>query len=490
MSLNEYLKSVSRRWLMIVLLAALGAAGGYAMAAATPDVYRSTSSVLLTSENGGSAAELVQGTAYIENLVSSYVLLADSELVLDQVIDDLDLDMSTARLAGQITAGSPLNTTVIDLSVVDGTAEGAQRIARSVTTHLSLAVSEVSPTSPDGTPTVRLTTIQSASLPSFPIAPNTRLMVALGAAVGLVLGLVYAIIRGLVSQPITDPREIAHLTDDPVVGEVVLAKRDSTLPARVLIDPQGLEAESLRTLAANLTFLTVDGGLRSFVVTSASPGEAKSSIAASLALTLAESSQRVLLIDADLRRPTIATLTQLDDAVGLTGVLIGQYDLDVAVQRWAHDRLDVLTSGAVPPNPTQLLSSDSMQHLIEQASAEYDVIIIDSPPLLAVTDAAWIGRITDGALVVARYNKTTARALTHLFEKLESAGVRMLGVVISCVPRRTRARYGYVAEYAPKSKEAPRKGAAPRETPAPTSPPAHSKSAAKSPTAESVETAS
>lgn len=443
MSLGDYLRAIGRNWIAIALLAVVGGLAGFALASVTPDTYRSTSSVLVTSDQGTSTSELVQGSTYVQNLVSTYVILATSEIVLQPVIDDLDLDTTVQSLASTVSASSPMNSVIIDVSAVSRDPEVAADIAAAVTRSLTAVVEdEVSPQAENGEPTVRLTTIQGATQPVFPIAPNTRLYTLLGALVGLGVGVLLAIVRSLAWHTIRTPEDIAEISSAPVVGEVVDTKRDVTLPRSILVDPLGIEAESLRSLAANLSFLKVGEKLRSIVVTSASPGESKSSIVTALGVTLAESSKRVLLVDADLRHPSLASLTQLEGSVGLTNVLIGDVPLSAAVQPWAIRGLDVLTAGSVPPNPGQLLASEAMRAFLAGAQSEYDVIIVDSAPVLSVSDATWLGHMTDGAFVVTRYERTTSRALRRVTEAMAAATVPVLGLVITRMPRRVRTRYG------------------------------------------------
>lgn len=443
MSVVDYLRSIGRNWVAVVALAVLGAVGGFVLSSATPDLYRSTSALLLTSDRGGSTSELVQGSTYVQNLVSTYVLLANSEIVLQPVIEELDLDTSAQALATTVSASSPLDTVIIDITAVSRDPELAQAIASSVTGSLITVVTEdVSPTSVDGTPTVRLTTIQNATLPRFPFEPNTRLNVLLGGLIGLVLGVAFAVVRSLLWQTVRTPEDVAQVTTAPVIGEVVETARDATLPRAILTDPLGIEAESLRSFAANLNFLKVGEQLRSFVITSASSGESKSSLVTALGVALAEAGKRVLLVDADLRHPSLATLTQLEGSVGLTNILLGDVTLEDGAQRWALPGLSVLTAGTVPPNPGQVLGSEAMTRFITDAQASYDVVIVDSAPLLSVTDAKWLGHMSDGALISTRYERTSVRALRKVIEAMDSAAVPVLGIAITRMPRRTRTRYG------------------------------------------------
>lgn len=445
MSLIEYAKTLRRHWLGLVVFVLLGVIGGAVFSETQPVVYSSSTSVLVTSELGGSGTDLLQGSTYVENLVASYVDLATSEKVLQPVIDDLALNTTPKALAKSVTTESPLNTVLINITVQGSDPGKIVDIANAITDSLSKAVATVSPTVA-GKPAIRLTTIQTATPPTAPVGPNKKRIVAVGALIGIVLGIAWALVRRTFGTSITEAADIEKVTDVPVVGEVVESRRGSTLPATVLASTLGPQAESLRGLTANLSFLGVDEGLRSVVMTSASPAEAKSSVATATSLVLAEANRRVLLIDADLRAPTVHQLTNLDNAIGLSTVLIGEHSLEVAVQPWGHEGLDVLTSGPVPPNPGQLLNSDAMRALIDKAEQDYDFVVVDSAPLLSVVDAVWLGHMVDGVLVVARRAKTKPRALVKALDTLTAAKTPVSGIVISRVKRNTRTGYGYIAQ--------------------------------------------
>jgi capsular exopolysaccharide synthesis family protein len=180
-----------------------------------------------------------------------------------------------------------------------------------------------------------------------------------------------------------------------------------------------------------LQFLDIADRPKTIVVTSSLPGEGKSTTAVNLAITLADAGSRVALVDADLRRPSIAEYMGLEGEVGLTTVLIGQADLQDALQPWGDRHLHVLTSGQVPPNPSELLGSRSMATLLTQLASQYDMVLIDTPPLLPVTDAAILAKITGGAVVVAGAGTVQRQQLADGLGSLEDVGARVLGVVLN-----------------------------------------------------------
>jgi capsular exopolysaccharide synthesis family protein len=199
-----------------------------------------------------------------------------------------------------------------------------------------------------------------------------------------------------------------------------------------------------------MQYVEVDHDRRVFVVSSSLPAEGKSTTAVNLAITLALAKQRVVLIDCDLRRPLVAERLDLDDAVGTTSVLIGQVSLDDALQEHRGSGLTVLTAGPVPPNPSELLQSIAMEKLLHELREQYDVVLLDAPPLLPVTDAALLAAQADGAIVVVRHGRTSREQLRHALDRVEAVDAKIAGVVMNQTPaKKASAGYGYGYGYAP-----------------------------------------
>nr|WP_255499617.1 polysaccharide biosynthesis tyrosine autokinase [Aeromicrobium senzhongii] len=440
--MHAYVKTIQRHAIAIVLCTVLGAIVGYAHAANTDPTYRSNASVLLTTDIGGNASDINQSSNYLQNIVASYVLLAGSDTVLTKVVDELGLDITARQLSRSVDVSSPLNTVVIDLAVVAGDPDDAQRIARSLTRNLSSVVARVSPKDKTGKPVLRLSTIGEATLPQVPIAPNTRREMLLGAAIGLLLGAIYAFARRFVGEGVRDAEDVSSVTDLPVVGEIVESGRKVSFLSAVLNDSRGPQAESVQGLVANLSFLDMDSGLASLVVTSATPQESKSSVAVALAASLAGAGRQVLLVDCDLRNPSVGKLTGLEDAVGVSNVLSGQFTVTEAVQQWLPG-VDVLSAGPVPPNPAQMLSSPRFAALIQEVEKTYDFVLVDSAPVLVAADAVWLGHSTDGVLLLCRRGRVSTAKLSRALEILRTGQTNTLGVVLT----RMRARGGRYGRY-------------------------------------------
>ncbi|GAA2726858.1 polysaccharide biosynthesis tyrosine autokinase [Cellulomonas aerilata] len=444
---SDYLRALRKRWVVIAVLALVGASVGYAIAATTTPVYRATTKVFVSLQGGETVSELVQGSTYTQNLVQSYVALATMPVVLDPVIDELGLDTTSRTMARTITAEAPINTVIVEIAATDSSPAQAALVADAVAEQLAVVVEELSASAGTRSETVSMRTVAPADVPRFPIAPNTRFLVATGLLAGLVIGVVFALARELLDTKVRESKDVARVTDAAVLGSIGARTRLRDAGPVMQVEPHSQTAEAYRRLRTNLRFLDFAGPLHSVVVTSPLPGDGKSTTSTNLALSLAEGPARVLLVDADLRRPSVAEYLGLEGSVGLTTVLIGGADLHEVVQPYGEGNLDVLPSGAIPPNPTQLLSSPAMVDLLAQMVASYDLVILDSPPLLPVADSAILARLADGALVVAAARKTRRPQLAEAIGSLNAVGAVCLGVVLNRVARReTEGYYGYAPE--------------------------------------------
>lgn len=190
-------------------------------------------------------------------------------------------------------------------------------------------------------------------------------------------------------------------------------------------------SEQYRTLRTNIQFSNVDGEMRSLMVTSSKPGEGKSTTIANLAVVFAQQGKRVLLVDADLRKPTVHYTFRLENHIGLTNVLTKQMSWKSAIHSSDVANLSVLTSGPIPPNPAELLASSFMKELLEELYTQFDVVLFDTPPILAVTDAQIIANLCDGSVLVAHSGQTPIEAAQKSKELLQAAKGKLLGVVLN-----------------------------------------------------------
>jgi len=453
LTLPDYLSLLRKYWRSIVAitLVAISLAATYCVL--VQPTYTSKASLFFSVNSANSASDLKAGSSYAESQVQSFAKVARTDIVLQPVIDKLGLATTPGQLAEQVTVTVPTKTAALDLAVVANSPESAAQVAQAISERLVTTIDQLSPPSPDGAKSVTATIITPAQLPVSPTTPNTMQNLTLGAMLGLLMGAGLAIVRDMLNLSIRSERDIERVTEIPVIG-VVPEDDDAVRNPLVLhADPHSQRAEAYRSLRTNLQFLGLDRGKRSIVVTSSVPGEGKTTTAINTASTLAAAGERVLLIDADLRRPKVARYLSVEGGVGLTTVLIGEAQLGDVVQPCGVNDLHVVAAGALPPNPAELLGLPQMQQLLAEASRRYDTVIIDAPPLLPVTDAAVLSRITDGTLVVVGSSIARRPELAKALEALERVDTRILGLLLTRARGHDAGHYRYDYSYQPTTRE-------------------------------------
>jgi len=444
--LRDYLRILHKNWILIVALSLLGIAAASTVSIVATPKYVSSTELYVSVRSGVDSAtsELVQGTSFARQAVTSYVSIVNSARVLEPVIDDLGLDVTSQQLAARVTAASPLNTVLIQISVTDDDPVMAANIANSVGENfIDVVVNALEKPEGGGASMVKIETVEPALPAAKPASPNVPLNLVLGLLVGLAVGIGTAVLRTVLDTRIHSSHDVELVTDKPLLGGISFDPDAQKRPLVVHVDPRSPRAESFRTLRTNLQFLNVDSGPRSFVVTSSVPGEGKSTTAANLAISLAETGARVALVDGDLRLPRLAQYMGIEGAVGLTDVLIGRAQLSDVLQKWGRAQLYVLPSGRIPPNPSELLGSGNMKRLLLSLTTDFSYVIIDSPPLLLVTDAAVVSKLADGAILVAASGRTKRAELAAAVRALDHIGSKLLGVVITMLPTKGPDAYGY-----------------------------------------------
>lgn len=474
MDLTDYLRILRVYWKAIVAFTLLGilTAGGWTVL--QPKIYASDSSGIVVTPGSDNVSLSLAGDSLAKAKVKNYESVAKSRLVADRVIAALELNTTADALLGTISVKVPLDTAEIRVTALSTDPATAQRVADAWVNGLAAQVQVIETVPPvetavePGTATtpeagsaanatataVRVLPLGKAVVPTSPTSPNTKLNLALGALVGLALGLAYAVVRRHLDRRLRKAAEIERLFGVPVIGALPLDHRldekstvlDSGTASQVH-DAGGAMAEALRELRTNLSFLDVDQPPRIIVVTSSVQSEGKSTVTANLAVTMAAAGENVVVVDGDLRRPTLVDVFNLVPGVGVTDVLTGTAELADVLQPWgALPNLSILGSGRIPPNPSELLGSRAMRNMLN-ALAEDAIVLIDAPPLLPVTDAAVLSRVADGAIVVIRTGKTTQEQLSQSLGNLEKVKGRILGAVLNYVPTRGTDAYSYYGTY-------------------------------------------
>lgn len=444
MDLRNYLQVFRRRWMLIAVCLILAVAAAALVTLRTTPLYTSTARLFISTPSTVEANSAYQGGLFSEQRVASYSNLITGENLSQRVIDKLELEESASQLSQQITSNVAPNTVILEVTVTDSSPSRAQEIGTAVAKEFTKFVDELESTPGQQQSPIKATIVDSADLPTAPASPQPLRNLTLAGILGLLLGLGLAVLRETLDTSVKSSDDVAAATGASMLGHIRYDPKAAKAPLITDLGSHAPRVEAFRMLRTNLQFVDPDHKRsKVFVVTSAMPEEGKSTTAINLALTLAQADQKVLLIEADLRRPKLGEYMHLEPTVGLTTVLIGNVGVDEAVQPWGADGLDILTSGATPPNPAELLQSHVMKGTLAQLRDEYDVIVIDAPPLLPVTDAALLAAQADGAIVVVRQGKTTKDQLGEATERLRSVDAKILGVVLNMTPERGGGKYGY-----------------------------------------------
>lgn len=448
-----YTRAVRRRWRSILALLLIGVLVGAGFALLQKSRYTATAQAYISTGSAANLSDLSQGNAYTEQVVTSYAHIATTGYVLREVITELGLKRTVSSLAHEIAVTVPPGTSVLEVAVTDRSARVAARVADAVVLRLQNTVTDLTAAGADDAALIRLTSIDAAAVPENPSSPGALLLAGAGGLAGLVLGLVLAVFRQLTDVRLRASDEIAEAADAPVLGELLRDPSARKRPLTTLAAPTGTDAEAYRSLATNLLYLDPDGRTDSVVITSPTAAQGKSVLSANLAVAVRESGRRVVLVDADLRRPTQARLFGIDGSVGLSDVLVGRVELNDALQEIGS--VHVLPAGTVPPNPVRLLESEAMGRLIATLTERFDVVIFDTPPLLAASDAALLARRTSGAVLAGSVRSVKRHEVRRAVEVLTRIDSRLLGVVATMLPRRERAAYAYPAFVEPARGEVP-----------------------------------
>jgi succinoglycan biosynthesis transport protein ExoP len=427
MELRDYLRIARKRAWLIVTATVLCAGAALVTSLATTPVYQGTAKLFVVAKTDpeGGTASAYEGALLSQQLVKSFAQIIESRATAEAALR-LDPQPFTPRqLQDKISAEPAAETLLIDLSVEDTDPARAKRLANNVARAFIDAVPEFQSGS-----ALQVSLVEPALKPTEPVRPRTSLNVILGLVLGLMLGVGLAFLRELLDRSVKAPEELEIAVDAPVVGTIPPFKAGKQ-PIPVAEQPRTAAAEAFRKLRTNFAFLGVDRESLCCVVTSPTAADGKSTVAANLAIALAQAGQRVALVDADLRKPTLHKLFRIQQRVGTTTVLLDQATVHDAIQHLGPDLPAVLASGQIPPNPSELLGSRRMEELLAELRAAYEVVLIDCAPLLPVTDPMVVSRFADGILLIAKAGTTTRDQAQAARAASAKAGAKIFGVVLN-----------------------------------------------------------
>ena len=465
MDIRGWTRALRKYW-WIVLVSVLIAVGiGVIVTIRTPAQYASTVTffVRTPAEQIGGA---YQGDQFAQKRVNSYVQLMESQRLADMVIADTQLDLTVDDIIGKISAKGDLNTVLLTATVTDTSPSRSLAIAQALSKQFVDLVSTLETPPGSLTPTVTMEVTSAAAINLNPVAPRPLINLGVALGLGLILGIALAMMRELLDTSVRSSDVLREITGSSVLATVPFDETAKKAPLIVDSHARSKRAESFRQLRTNLSFVHVDNPVKVVVVTSSVANEGKSSTATNMAVSFAEAGRKVLLVEGDLRRPRVAEYLGLEGSIGLTNVLAGQVKVDEALQKWGRGGLTVLPSGSIPPNPSELLGSQNMRDLLAAMKETFEIIIIDTPPLLPVTDGAIMAAHSDGAILVVRHGRTARNQVASALAALNAVESKLLGSVLNMAPTRGSEAYGYRGyEYYSDSTRGGGHDAAPEEKP-------------------------
>lgn len=432
----QYLRALARSWFVVIITLIAGGAGGYYVYHRTTPLYESSVRMIVSGHPTGQN----------QDEVTARSLASQRALALAQVAGTAPAIKAAAKAAGypadlpSVNATSSDSGPFISLRVVDTNAGRAQAIANAFAGTLPTTLQNLEGSTDTA---LQVANLAPAGLPAAPFSPKLAKDLALGLVAGFILGIAIALLREVVDRTIRDTDELEEITGLTVLGTVPRDGLKSPLPANS--NPRSARAEAYRQIRT--TLLHSKQQLRTVAITSAAMGEGKTSVATNLAAVFSRAGHRVAIVDADLRRPRVATVFDVPSKPGLSDVLAQRTSLADALVVQDDGRLAILTSGAIPANPSEALGGTGMETVIQQLAADYEYVFIDTPPVLPVTDALVVAPMVDGVVLVTRLGRTTRERVKRAQAAVDRVNASMIGVVPNYAGKGTDRDYRYGYKY-------------------------------------------
>ncbi|WP_181779595.1 polysaccharide biosynthesis tyrosine autokinase [Pseudonocardia pini] len=471
MTAKQFVHVIRERWRAVVAFLLLGVVLGVLLGLFRPVTYESSFTMLTVAPATQDGQGAYEGELLAQQRTKSYVPMITSERVAERIIRDNRFPVTPKEITSAITAVNGIDSVVTTVTVKAATADNATTLAKAVADVFPKLVGDFERESTaGGQPVVTMQIIQP---PTPPAPPSSGLvpMLAVGVVLGLGLGVGYALLRNLLDRSVRSSAALAQLTGAPAVGATTIDEHADRAPyVRIAGVDDPTISEDFRQLRISFDGIRSRSGARVVVVTSALPGEGKTTTVVNLAAAYAAAGTKVLVVDGNLRQPRVAERLGLEQRPGLTDTLARNAEPRAMIQRYEQGAIDVLAGGAVAANPGEILGSRSMSALLSELRQAYDLVLVDTPPLLSATDAAAVTPGTDGVLLVSRHGRTTSAQIERALAILGAGEGRILGTVLTMVPRdrtRTWVPYGSdaPANLSPDAPPTPYGPAAPSQAP-------------------------
>ena len=456
MELIQYWRLIVQNRIVIGASTLVGLVIAAAITFTTTPLYESQAQIFVsTPASTLDISALATGSSFSQQRVKSYAQIINSPKTLEPVIQRLDLKMDAKTLSSMVTASAPLDTVLISLTITDTNPQRAAKIANAVADQFGITVGDLELHGIGIDSPVKVSTVKDAIPADSPASPKKVINLALGLLLGFGLGIGIASLRKLLDNTVKNEDD---LLGTPLLAAIGFDEIADEKPLVTQIGRYAARTEAFRTLRTNLQFLNPDAHPQVLVMTSALPNEGKTTSSINLALSLVQAGAKVILVEADLRRPKVPLYLEMSSmSEGLSDLISGPKKLTpqgikAMLHPYESTGLKVLLSGMIPPNPSELLSSKKFEELIDMLRKQFEYVIIDCPPLLPVTDAAIVSAKADGCVLIVHAGATKKPHFIGSRDAIKAVGSNILGVIINKIPESSLEyeygyRYGYPRYY-------------------------------------------
>ena len=456
LDLTSIMEIVKKWFFLIMIFMVLGLAGAFLYNSTAVLKYQSKTT-LYVEPSVSSAGVDYQGILTNQKMVQTYAEIIKSRRVINKVIENLNLNLTYEELMDELTLSSATDTQIITVAIKDSSSVRAANIANEIANVLIKDLKE-------NMKITNIKVIDEAIENDEAVEPRTTINMIIGLAGGMMVGLLLVFLFEASDKKITTHEDIKKYLNVKTLGIIPLNSIDdkirskkgkeyvkpvegNTLNIKILSDPNSLVSESVRMIRTNLDF----ADLKLINVTSTMPSEGKSEFITNLASSFALLDKKVLVVDCDLRKPKVHRNFGLQRGKGLSNILLSKGDVYYknVIQGFVSNkvRIDVLTAGAQVSNPSELINSKAFEELLKELKEEYDLVLLDCPPVSNLTDGILVSKLVDGTVYVIESNRVDRELVSSTLDELRTNGANLLGTVLTQVDVKKEKKYGYKYDY-------------------------------------------
>ncbi len=434
----DLLKHVFRKaWLIVIFMIVFGSIAFYLSAYEIPNLYESEVTIFIGKESGALAEFNFLDLQIGAQLIVDYKELIKTKTVREEVVKKRNSNIDPKSLLKRVSVRTVKDSRFMVIVVVDKDPYVASFLANAFAEVLIIKAEDVI-----GAKNIQ---VVDAAVPVFePVSPNVLSSTVMFIFLGGLFGIIIRIVIVLSDTKVNSRKDIEELVSVPFLGQLLPIKSNDLDEGMVMLNnTNAYDAELYKLIRTNLDFMSVDKQYKKFMFTSAHPSEGKTTTIANIAVAFAQIGKKVLLIDADLRKPRIHKLFRISNYIGLTNIIVENQDVAKVIKQTKVKNLYVIPSGPKPPNPNEILMSNKMEALIKNISNSFDLVLIDSPPVLSVADSLTLSRCIDGIVLIVANKQTKKEDMVLSVRNIEKVNTPIVGIALTKVKVKKKEYYYY-----------------------------------------------